>query len=79
MSHADTFEQHLATPIIIHPEMDEAGFLYELARMQVREAATAEFVAGRLEVADYLDVLDDSGVDVDDALKTWSSGLSYLG
>jgi hypothetical protein len=78
MTYADTFERHLATPIIIHAEMDEAGFLYELARMRVRESATSEFVAGRLEVADYLDILDDSGVDVDAALTNWSSGLSYM-
>lgn len=75
---ADTFEQCLATPMIVHAEMDEAGFAFELARMRVRSTATSDFVAGRLEVADYLDILDDSGVDVDTALSTWSQGLSYL-
>ncbi len=70
--------EFLATPLIIHAEMDEAAFLYELARMRVREAATAEFVAGEIEVDDFLDALQDSGVDVDDALKTWSSGQSFM-
>lgn len=68
----------LATPLIIHAEMDEAAFRYELARMRVRQAATAEFVAGEIEVDDFLDALQDSGIDVDDALKTWSSGRSYM-
>jgi hypothetical protein len=70
--------EFLATPLIIHTEMDEAAFQYELARMRVREAATAEFVAGEIEVDDFLDALQDSGIDVDDALKTWSSGQSYM-
>lgn len=70
--------EFLSTPLIIHAEMDEAAFLYELARMRVREAATAEFVAGEIEVDDFLDALQDSGVDVDDALKTWSSGQSFM-
>jgi hypothetical protein len=78
MSHSDSFANHLATPLIITSEMDEAGFLYEFSRMKVREAATADFVAGRLELSDYLDVLDDSGIDIDDAWKTWNSGQSYL-
>jgi hypothetical protein len=68
----------LSTPLIIHAEMDEAAFQYELARMRVREAATAEFVAGEIEVDDFLDALQDSGIDVDDALKTWGSGQSYM-
>jgi hypothetical protein len=78
MSNSDTFADFLATPLIIHSEMDEAGFLYELARMRTREAATADFVAGKLEVSDYLDILDDSGIDIDAASQTWNSGQSYL-
>jgi hypothetical protein len=78
MNNPGTFQDFLATPLIIHSEMDEAEFLYEFARMQIREAATAEFVAGSLEVSDYLDILDDSGIDIDAASKTWNSGQSYL-
>lgn len=78
MSQPDSFELHLATPLIIHPEMDDAAFAYEFARMRVREAATADFVAGAMDLSDYLDVLDDSGIDIDDAWKTWTSGQSYL-
>ena len=70
--------EFLATPLIIHAEMDESAFRYELARMQARQAATAEFVAGEIEVDDYFDMLQESGVDVDDALKSWSSGQSYM-
>ena len=78
MIQSDSFENHLATPLIIHAEMDESAFLYEFARMQTREAATAEFVAGALELSDYLDVLDDQGIDIDNAWSTWNSGQSYL-
>ena len=70
--------EFLATPLIIHAEMDESAFRYELARMQAREAATAEFVAGEIEVDDYLDELQEYGIDVDDALKVWGSGQSYM-
>jgi hypothetical protein len=78
MMQPDSFEQHLATPLIIHSEMDESAFLYEFARMQIREAATADFVAGELELSDYLDVLDDQGIDIDNAWSTWNSGQSYM-
>lgn len=70
--------EFLATPLIIHAEMDESAFRYELARMQARQAATAEFVAGEIEVDDFFDMLQESGIDVDDALKSWSSGQSYM-
>jgi hypothetical protein len=70
--------EFLATPLIIHAEMDESAFRYELARMQARQAATAEFVAGEIEVDDFFDMLQDSGVNVDNALKSWSSGQSYM-
>jgi hypothetical protein len=78
MIQSDGFELHLATPLIIHPEMDEAAFAYEFARMQVREAATVDFVAGEMDLSDYLDVLDDQGIDIDNAWSTWNSGQSYL-
>jgi hypothetical protein len=70
--------EFLATPLIIHAEMDESAFRYELARMQARQAATAEFVAGEIEVDDFFDMLQESGVNVDNALKSWSSGQSYM-
>jgi hypothetical protein len=79
MKVADTFEQHLATPMIVHAEMDEAAFAYEFARMQLRAQATSDFVDGCLDLSDYLDILDDSGIDIDDATNTWNKGLSYMG
>lgn len=74
-----TLELHLATPIIVHSNMDEAEFRYEFERMKLRADATSEFVQGRLDVGDFLDALDTSGVSVDAALRTWSQGQSYLG
>jgi hypothetical protein len=79
MSLAATLELHLATPIIVHKHMDEAEFRYEFERMKLRADATSEFVRGRLEVSDFLDALDTSGVNVDTALLDWSQGQSYLG
>ena len=78
MNNANIFEQHLAAPLIIHADMDESAFRCEFARMQVRAAATADFVAGELDLDDYLDTIEDSGVDIDDALETWNSGQSYM-
>jgi hypothetical protein len=74
-----TFELHLATPMIIHSEMDEAAFAFEFARMQLRAQATSDLVSGCLDVADYLDILDDSGIDIDVAMNDWRNGLSYMG
>jgi hypothetical protein len=78
MNSADTFEDHLATPILIHSEMDESAFRYELARMKARESATAEFVRGELDAEDYFEVLADCGIDIDTALADWSRGISYM-
>lgn len=79
MISADTFEDHLATPIIIHAGMGESEFRYELARMRARTSATAEFAAGQLDLEDYLEVLADCGIDIDTALADWSRGISYMG
>jgi hypothetical protein len=76
---SSTFEQHLATPIVITTEMDEATFQYEYQRMMLRAEVTAEFVRGRLEVSDYLEGLAEGGIDVDEAIKAWASGQSYMG
>lgn len=76
---SDNFLTHLATPMIIHADMNESEFKYEFARMQARQAATAEFVSGELDPEDFFEVLADSGVCVDTALRDWSRGLSYMG
>lgn len=77
MSHS--FVDFLATPIVVTAEMDESYLKYEFERMMLRMEATAEFVAGRLETSDFLDTLDGCGVNVDTALKAWSSGQSFMG
>ncbi len=74
---SDTFEEFLATPIIIQPGMNEADFQYELVKMNARASATAEFVRGELEPEDYFEVLADCGINIDTALADWSSGISY--
>jgi hypothetical protein len=72
-------EDYFATPIIIYPQMDEAEFAYELKLMKVREAATREFIAGDLDVEDWIEILDQSGTDVDAAVTDWDDGICYMG
>lgn len=79
MTHAATFDDYLATPLIIYPQMDEAEFQYELARMKVREAATTEFAMGQIDAEDFLEILDECGTGIDDALRDWKTGISYMG
>ena len=73
-----TFDDYLATPIIIYPQMDEAEFQYELARMKVREAATTEFAMGQIDAENFLEILAECGTDIDDALRDWKNGISYM-
>jgi hypothetical protein len=75
---ADTFEDQLATPILIHAGMDESALRQELVKMRVRASATADFVRGELDTEDFLEVLADCGIDIDTALADWSRGQSYM-
>jgi hypothetical protein len=70
---------HLATPLIITPEMSESEFRYEFEKMMMRSTATAEFVAGRIDPEDFVEALDAGGVHIDAALKDWSYGLTFMG
>ncbi|WP_310483832.1 hypothetical protein [Chamaesiphon sp. VAR_48_metabat_403] len=79
MNSPATFDDYLATPIIIYPQMDEAEFKYEFERMRSREAATTEFVTGQIDAEDFLEVLSECGTSIDDALSDWKNGISYMG
>lgn len=70
---------HLATPIIVTPEMSGAEFEYEFERMMMRSTATAEFVAGRIDTEDFIEALYDGGVHIDAALRDWSHGMTFMG
>jgi hypothetical protein len=68
----------LATPMIITADMTPAEFAVEFAKMQLRAAATADFLDGEIGADDWLDVLDECGIDVGTAVRDWTNGISYL-
>jgi hypothetical protein len=70
---------HLATPIIVTPDMSAAEFEYEFQRMLMRSTATSEFVAGRIDSEDFIEALYDGGVHIDAALREWSHGGTFMG
>jgi hypothetical protein len=74
-----SFADFLATPIIISPDMSESDFAIEFAQMRLRQQAAQEFCDGEIDVVDFLDILDNCGVQVDTAVSDWSKGISYIG
>jgi hypothetical protein len=72
-----TFRRHLTTPIIVTADMTEAEFADEWAAFQLREQATTDFCNGKIDAADWFDVLDGCGVPVDATLRDWSLGITY--
>jgi hypothetical protein len=75
----NSFENFLATPIVIYPEMDETEFAYEFRRMIGRADATAAFVDGEIDEEDWFEILAENGTSIDDALCDWAEGISYMG
>jgi hypothetical protein len=72
MSEFDRITALTATPIIITPDMDDAKFAHEFQQMKVRSSAAAALIHGEISIDDYLDTLAECGVDIDDALDTWT-------
>jgi hypothetical protein len=68
----------LAVPIIVTAEMTEADFAVELAAMQLRSAATADFIDGEIDAGEWLDVLDGCGIEVASAVRDWTDGINYM-
>lgn len=69
---------NLATPLIITSEMTPADFAVEYAKMNLRAAATADFLSGEIGAGDWLDTLDECGVDVGAAVRDWTDGITYM-
>ncbi len=69
----------LAVPIIVTAGMTEAEFQQEVRNMQLRQLATQEFCDGILDAGEWLDILDECGVEVASAVRDWGQGVSYLG
>jgi hypothetical protein len=68
----------LATPLILTTDMTEADFAVEFAAMQLRAAATSDFLAGKIEAGDWLDILDECRIDVGTAVQDWTDGITYM-
>lgn len=73
-----SLERFFATPAIYLSDMNEQEWQFELDRMLVRSFATRDFVNGKLSPDDYLDLLDETGVDPIGATSDWEQGISYL-
>lgn len=71
-------ERFFATPAIYFPDMNDPEWQFELDRMMVRSFATRDFVNGILAPDDFLDLLDETGVDPIGAASAWEQGISYL-
>jgi hypothetical protein len=79
MSVFDDFQLRLATPIIIRADADDDDLAEEFLRMRVRSYATKDFLDGQISVTEYIEALEDNGVDSAGASDAWESGHSLLG
>lgn len=71
-------DAYFATPAIWVPGMDDLEWQYELDRMLMRSQLTHDFVDGVISPGDYMDGLDDLGINVNAAAKDWEEGVVYL-
>jgi hypothetical protein len=78
MSVFDDFQLRLATPIIITADIDDDLLEEEFLRMRVRSYATKDFLNGGLNVDEYIEALEENGVDSASVADTWESGKSLL-
>ena len=74
----DSAGRFFATPAIWQPGMDEGDWEVELARMLYRSAVTRDFLQGDISPVDFMDGLNDAGVDVYHTAEGWESGLVYI-
>lgn len=72
------FALQLAVPIILTSDMSASDFAAEFRAMRLREMATQEFCDGTMDAGEWLDILDECGVEVESAVKDWGDGISYL-
>lgn len=60
-----------ATPAIWYPDQSTSDWQTAITQMLARSFATADMVAGRLDIETYLDLLADQGLDVNDLVAGW--------
>ncbi len=67
-----------ATPLITDESQCLEELNWEIERCVIRSRATTAFLAGRIDVETWEDILNENGVDVVQAAEDWSEGMSYL-
>lgn len=67
-----------ATPALWFPGQEEEETAFEIHRMLRRSLVTAAWERGEMSVADWLDAMDELGVDVMQAHSDWMQGIRYL-
>lgn len=68
----------LATPILWTPNRSQEEWEMEVQKMVERSRSTNDMLSGKISFEDFLDVLNDSYIDVDACLQDWERGISYL-
>lgn len=71
-------EDFFATPALLDPRQCEAEQQFEIGRMVSREFGLHQWLHGEIQAGDFLDLLDEFGVDPLQAVEDWSNGLVYL-
>ncbi|AFY64682.1 hypothetical protein [Geitlerinema sp. PCC 7407] len=66
------------TPMIITPDQGPDEFDFELDRMLRRADATRAWQMGQISTADWMDAMDELGVDVIQASTDWAQGVNYI-
>lgn len=71
-------EDYFATPVQLHPQQCEAEKQFLIEQMVAREFGLHRWLHGEIQAGDFLDLLDEYGVDPVQAVEDWSNGLVYL-
>ena len=71
-------EDFFATPMLLLPHQCEAEMEFEIERMISREIRLHQWLHGEIQAGDFLDSLEEFGVDPIQAVEDWSNGLVYL-
>lgn len=66
------------TPALIYPGQDPEEFEAEVNRMIQRAEITAAWERGEISIFDFMDAMDELGVDIVQAASDWASGIRYI-
>ena len=65
------------TPLILEWNYSPEEVAYEVERYWSRKEAVKDFLAGRIDVEVFEDILNENGIDVVQAYEDWSNGICY--